>query len=58
MPSLSLFYFIIFPLLETEEQKSIAWVLASHRKLKGHAFQFQLKEHSGWADVIHQTPVG
>lgn len=55
MPGLSPFYFIIFPLLETEEQKSIAWVLASHWN---HAFQFQLKTHSGWADVIHQTPVG
>lgn len=58
VPGLSPFYFIISPLLETEEQKSIAWVLASHRKLKGHAFQFQLKKHSCWADVIHQTPVG
>ena len=58
MPGLSPFYFIIFPLLETEEQKSIAWVLASYWKLKGHAFQFQLKKHSGWTHVIHQTPVG
>lgn len=55
---LSPFYFIIFPLLETEEQKSIAWVLASHWKIKGHAFQFQLRKHSGWAEAIHQTPVG
>lgn len=58
MLGLSPFYFIIFPLLEPEEEKSIAWVLASHWKLKGHSFQFQLKEHSGWADAIHQTPVG
>lgn len=58
MPGLSPFYFIIFPLLETEEQKSIAWVSASYWKLKGHAFQFQLKKHSGWTHVIHQTPVG
>lgn len=47
-----------FPLLETEEQKSIAWALSSHWKLKGPAFQFQLRKHSDWADAIRQTPVG